>query len=149
MPFFLPRKLVDFEYFDISSADETQQDEYARSYRQEVDFAFFVVNFGYTKSDYEQLTPCEKAFIYKAWEDKIVSDTTHLRNAFMNGYVNARRKKNKKVIPLWKKKQVSYADKEVVKANLDVVNEVELNEGKSWVEKIYTANNLELNGGGN
>ena len=67
----------------------------------------------------------------------------------MNGYVNARRKKNKKVIPLWKKRQVYYADKEVIKANLDVVNAVEKSEGKSWVEKIYMANNLKLNGGEN
>lgn len=111
-----------------------------------MDFAFFVVNFGYSKTEYEMLTPKEKAFIYKAWENKIVSDTTHMRNAVLNGYINARRKKNKQVIPLWKRKQKP-ADKEVVKNNLQIIKENEKKEGKMWVDLIYKANGINRKGG--
>lgn len=118
----------------------------AKPYQNDIDFAFFVVNFGYSKADYEALTPRERLFIYKAWENKTVSDTTHLRNAVMNGYLNARRKKNKKLIPLWKKKQ-KRADKEVVNSNLQAIMENQKKEGRSWIDLIYRANGLKPKGG--
>lgn len=139
LPFFLPRRLVDFEYLDADSVQDEEYDKIAKPYRKEIDFAFFVVNFGYSKKDYESLTEREKFFIYKAWETKMVSDTTHLRNAFMNAYINANRKKNKKIIPLWKKKKQK-ADKELVKDNLRIIRETEEKEGKSWVDLIYKIN---------
>lgn len=147
MSFFLPKRLVDFEYFGGDITTDESYTKIAKPYQKDVDFAFFVVNFGYTKSDYEQLTPREIAFIYKAWEDKIVADNTHIRNAVMNAYVNARRKKNKKFIPLFKKKQLNVANKEVISANLNIVIETERIEGKSWVERIYAANNMTLKSG--
>jgi len=57
----------------------------------------------------------------------------------MNAYINANRKKNKKIIPLWKKKQQK-ADKELVKDNLRIIQETEKKEGKSWVDLIYKIN---------
>lgn len=140
LPFFLPGRLIDFEYFSTDGSD-SQYDELAKPYRNDIDFAFFVVNFGYSKADYEALTPRERLFIYKAWESKIVSDTTHMRNAFMNGYVNARRKKNKRIIPLWKKKR-KRADKNMVNDNLQIIKENLRKEGRSWVELIYKANGM-------
>lgn len=135
LPFFLPSGLIDFEYFGAEGTDE-EYDKLAKDYRQEIDFAFFVVNFGYSKTDYEALTRKEKAFIYKAWENKVVSDTTHSRNAYMNAYVNARRKKGKKLMPLWKKKQKK-VNKDVAKDNLNLINEIEQKDGKSWIDLIY------------
>lgn len=127
-------------------APDTQYKELAKPYQTDIDFAFFVANFGYSKADYEALTPREKAFIFKAWEGKIVSDTTHIRNAFLNGYVNAKRKKNKRIIPLWKKKQ-KRADKEVVHNNLEIIKENIVKEGKSWLDTIHRANGMKRKGG--
>lgn len=140
MPFFLPSRLVDFEYFEQDTPDE-EYSKLAKDYQGEIDFAFFVVNFGYTKADYESLTLRDKIFIYKAWENKIVSDSSHTRNAFMNGYLNARRKKGKKFIELWKKKQ-KRLNKEVAKENKNLIMNIEEGEGKSWVDLIYKENGL-------
>ena len=71
---------------------------------KERDLAFFVVNFGYTKQDYLDLTPRERAFIYRAWEDKIVRDSQLNHDATLLAECNARRKKGRSVKPLWRKK---------------------------------------------
>jgi len=104
-------------------------------------FAFFAVNFGYTKADYGALTPRDMAFIYKAWENKIVSDTTHLRNAVLNAVSNALRKKGSKFRDLWQKK-AKKVNQEMVDENLEIMKQVEEKEGKTWVEILYKANGL-------
>lgn len=55
MPFFLPRRLIEFEYFSSDEADQEYM-EIAEPYQKDIDFAFFVVNFGYSRSDYDALT---------------------------------------------------------------------------------------------
>ena len=47
--------------------------EMAKPYKDDMDFAFFAVNFGYTKRDYAELAERDKLFIYKAYENKVVS----------------------------------------------------------------------------
>lgn len=116
----------------------------AKDYQKEIDFAFFAVNFGYSKSDYETLTPREKVFIYKAWENKVVSDSQMLSNAVSNAVSNSLRKKGKKAVPLWKK-QPKRLDKETAKENLNLVTELENKEGKTWVDLIYQANGIDRN----
>lgn len=145
MPFFLPSRLIDFEYFG-SSGQNSQYDEIAKDYEKDIDFAFFVVYFHYTKNDYEALTPKERLFIYKAWEDKTVSDSYNLRNAVNNAIVNANRKKGKKAIPLWKKKQ-KRLDKNVAEENMKLVENAEIKDGKGWVGMIYAANGMKMEGG--
>lgn len=113
----------------------------AGDYQNEIDLAFFVTNFNYTKEDYYQLTPKEKAFIMKAWESKLVSDTTHLRNAVLNAVGNSMRGKGKKFTDLWQKKRAKL-DKEVAYENLRIVEELEKESDKSWVDKIYQANGM-------
>ena len=49
----------------------------------------------------------EKAFIYKAWEEKIVADSYHMYNVVFTATYNVNRKKNKKALKLWRK-QTSY-----------------------------------------
>lgn len=106
-----------------------------------MDFAFFAVNFHYSKDDYEALTPTEKAFILKAWEDKIVSESTVFRDAVLNAVSNAFRKKGKKFKKFWKRKQEK-ADLDVVKGNYKIIMEIEEKEGKGWIDKVLQANGL-------
>ena len=140
MLFPVPERLVEFEYLGSDEIDE-EYDELAKDYLNEIDFAFFVVNFGYTKSDYNQLTPTEKLFIYKAYENKVVGDTTLIRNAVLNATVNANRKKNKKFIELFKKRNKK-VDKDFIQNNISVIKEVEEKEGRDWINKLYTSYTL-------
>ncbi|KYG34908.1 hypothetical protein [Alkalihalobacillus trypoxylicola] len=111
--------------------------EEAKSYQGVRDFAFFVVNFNYSKAEYNQLTELEKAFIYKAYEDKVVNESTFARNAHLNAIVNSKRKKNKKFIDLFKKSRKK-VDKEFNQNAESIIKQTEENEGKSWVDKIYS-----------
>lgn len=140
MLFPVPERLVEFEYLGSDEIDE-EYDELAKDYLNEIDFAFFVVNFGYTKSDYNQLTPTEKLFIYKAYENKVVGDTTLIRNSVLNATVNANRKKNKKFIELFKKRNKK-VDKDFIQNNISVIKEVEEKEGRDWINKLYTSYTL-------
>lgn len=117
----------------------------AELYKNVMDFAFFAVNFGYSRRDYDGLTPTEKAFIYKAWEDKTVSESTVLRDAVLNAVSNALRKKNARFRKLWKKVQEPI-DKELARENLNTVREIEEKEGKSWVDRILRANGIRRGG---
>ncbi len=142
MPFFLPRRLIEYEYF--SGEPDPDYEKIAKPYQKEIDFAFFAVNFGYSKSDYEELTPKEKAFIYKAWEEKIVSDSYYIYNAAFTATYNVNRGKNKKALKLWRKAKVRKADMEIIQDNLKIIREVEQKEGTSWIEKIYRANGMKF-----
>ena len=52
----------------------------------------------------------------------------------------------KKALKLWRKNKVKKANAETVSENLEIVREVEANEGKSWIDKIYQANGLKKPG---
>lgn len=106
-----------------------------------MDFAFFAVHFGYSKSDYQELTPREAIFIRKAWEDKLVSDNTLMRNAVLNAVSNALRKKNSRFRELWKK-LARPVDKEQAVENVKIAHEIEAKEGKDWIDRILAANGL-------
>lgn len=142
MPFFLPGRLIEYEYF--SGEPDPDYEKIAKPYQKEIDFAFFAVNFGYSKTDYEELTPKEKAFIYKAWEEKIVSDSYHVYNAVFTATYNVNRGKNKKALKLWRKAKVRKADMEIIQDNLKIIREVEQKEGTAWIEKIYRANGMKF-----
>ncbi len=96
------------------------------------------MNFGYSRRDYYELTPTEKAFILKAYENKVVTDTTLLRNAVKNAVDNAFRKKGRRFMPLWKKAGTK-KDKDAEKNMIEIIKRSEEIEGKSWVAKIYAA----------
>ncbi len=120
---------------------DPEYEKIAEPYRKDIDFAFFAVNFGYSRKDYEDLTPREALFIRKAWEDKLVSDNTLMRNAVLNAVSNALRKKNARFRELWKKVQAP-VDMESAKENMRIVSEIEEKEGKNWVDKILQANGI-------
>lgn len=99
-------------------------------------FAFFVANFGYTKSDYNELTKKEIYFILKAWENKTVLGSQLMANAYYNAYYNANRKKNSKPISLWKKKNKK-EDVVELKKQFNEVLEYEKTQPNDWIKEIY------------
>ena len=113
----------------------------AEPYRDVMDFAFFAANFGYSKKDYLSLTATEKAFILKAWENKLVTESTLLRDSALNAVTNALRKKGAPFRKLWRKAQKP-TDKEQAKEDIRVIEEIEKKEGKGWISKILEANGL-------
>lgn len=138
MRFFIPERLIAYEYLGRGGRNRTYE-KLAKDYQNEIDFAFFVTNFNYSKADYEALTPNERAFIMKAHEDKLVGDSTLFQKAVEIAVGNVMRKKGKRPARLWHRKQ-QLADKALAHQHLDIINEVEKKEGKSWVDAIYAAN---------
>lgn len=67
--------------------------------------SLFVVNFQMSKHDFEELTEVEKNFIMKEWENKVIFESTMLRNAVLNAEQNLNRKRNSRFIDLHKKRQ--------------------------------------------
>lgn len=127
------------------SYDPTPQDirkaELASEFHSEIDLAFFVVHLQMSLSDYYLLTETEKLFIRKAHEQKFMSDTTWTRNAVLNAEANVNRGKNKKFIELFPKKQAR-ADKKYNENAIAVIEEMEQEQGKSWVDKVFQANGM-------
>lgn len=113
----------------------------AKDYSYEMDLAFFVVQIGLSRTEFDLLTEKEKLFIRKEHENKFVSDTTWMRNAVLNAEANINRKKNKKFIDLFPKNQK--ADIEYNENAIQSITEMEQEKGKSWVEQIYKANGME------
>lgn len=92
------------------------------------------MNFNYSRADYNALTPKEKVFILKAFETKTVQQTTLIRNAVLNAFVNALRKKDKRFIELWEK-PCEKPNLEEIESNVEIVTQSGAD--RSWVEKIY------------
>lgn len=120
----------------------------AEPYRKDMDFAFFAVNFGYSKSDYDALTWREKAFIYKAWEDKIVRDSYNVYNAVLTATYNVNRPKRKRALKLWKKTSIRKANMEIVQDSMVTICGIEAQEGKGWIDRVYAANGIPKPEGG-
>ena len=107
--------------------------------------AFFVVHLGFTKDQYWDLTPVEKAFILKAYEGRTVAETTHIRDAVFNAKINADRKRGKPFRQLWQKR--TKINPEIIRAQYRTIVDIEKKEraetaksgGLSWIEKIYKA----------
>lgn len=135
MPFFIPEHLVRFEYF---RSGRVENDKEAEPYQDDMDFAFFAVNFGYSKDDYNSLTLKERAFILKAYETKTVRESTLLRDAVFNAVSNAFRKKGKAFRKLWRKNSKTMSNEEFDE-NLKKVLETEKKE-KNWVAELMRRN---------
>lgn len=110
-----------------------------------MDFAFYAVHFHYSRSEYEALTPRQKIFIMKEWENYLVSSTTHIRNAVQNGFYNVNRPKRKRYLPLWKKVNKKIENKDEFKRITALIQKNEDETGKGWVEAIYKANGMKNN----
>ncbi|WP_187119060.1 phenylalanine racemase [Bacillus marasmi] len=115
--------------------------ELARDFSYEKDLAFFVVHFHMSPSEFNLLTEKEKMFIRKEHENKFIHDTTWMRNAMLNAEANANRKKGRKFMELFPKKQ-SKADKEYNENAVKTILEMEEKNGKGWVDMVYKANGM-------
>ena len=130
---------------ELPDYDPTPHDlkmaELAQPFSFERELAFFMVQIGLSRSDYESLTEKEKMFIRKEYENKFMKDTTWLRNAVLNAEVNAHRGKYKKFLELFPKKPRK-ADKKYNENAMQIILEMEKRNGKGWVDKIYKANGM-------
>ena len=144
MPFFLPSRLVELKYLTGESDPEFQT--LARSYLDDIDFAFFVAEFGYTRSDYEELTPRQVNFIKKAWEDREVRQTNLINMAVNNSLANLHRKKGRSPIPLWQKAEK--VDVEKAKDHVSIIKAMDKRDGDGWIKKIWAANRRAKRGNG-
>lgn len=96
-------------------------------------------------NEYRMLTEVEKKFIRKAHENKFIKDTTWARNASLNAYANANRKKRQRFIELFPKK--TRVDKEYNENAMKVIEKIKKRDGKTWAEKVYKANKIDWKGG--
>lgn len=101
------------------------------------------MNFGTSRAEYESLTRTEISFIYRAWEDKLVRESTFARDAFLNAYVNANRKKGTLPIKLWEKHFNGQKTVETAQDDLKTITAIEDAE-TGWIEEIYKANGIPM-----
>lgn len=73
-------------------------------FEPETKFAFFAANYGWTREQYESITPIERLFLIKEYENKVVRLSTLLQGAVELAVANVFRKKGKSRKKLWKKK---------------------------------------------
>lgn len=84
-------------------------------------------------------------FIRKAYEDKVVFDSTVIRDAVLNAVYNANRKKGKRFRKLWTLiGRVTKAEKQTYKENVEKILQIEKEKPTNWVQKIYQANGWKL-----
>lgn len=113
--------LTEYEYFTV----EAREDEGARPFLRDMDFAFFAANFGWSLSDYEAITPIQRLFILKEWERKTVRDTDMLKGVVELAIANVHRGKGKTYRKLWQKKAkagdmpVTYDEAKALKAAIE------------------------------
>ena len=97
--------------------------------------AFFVVNFGYTRKDFDDLTETERLFIKREYEEHLVTQSTVIRDAVLNAVGNALRGKGKAFRKLWRK--VSEVDKKQAEDDLAFVRHMEeQNKDNNWIDII-------------
>lgn len=77
----------------------------AAPFQSELDYAYFAVKFGWTKEQYQSLTPIERLFIMKEIETQTVREQELLQATFETAIGNVMRKKGKKYRSLFKKKR--------------------------------------------
>lgn len=78
-------------------------------------------------------------FIYKAYEDMVVSQSYRIYNAVYAAFYNANRPKRKRPIKLFKKRAAK-VDETALRENFNSALESQKNDG-NWIGKLYEANN--------
>lgn len=73
-------------------------------------------------------------------------DMSMMYKAGFTAYYNCNRPKRKKALKLFDKRS-QRANMEAVENNIAIAMEVEDKEGKSWVDKVLTANGIKKKGG--
>jgi len=136
--FFIPPELIRYKYFRTAGKQAKEEE---KKFSREKELAFFIVEFGMSKKEYGELTPTERAFVYKAWEEKTVRDTTYIRDAVMNAEYNVNRKKGKKFRKLWNPVgSLTQTEKRTYEDTKKKILDMEKERPTNWVEKIYQVN---------
>lgn len=91
-------------------------------------------------SDYQELTPTQRALIVKELELKSVRDDMRLNSAVINAIYNSNRSKNKPFRELWKKRKQNIDTTELKIGYAAVLDLEATDPSRAWVEKIYAAN---------
>ena len=107
------RDLTEFEYFE-PAPDDPEYDAKAALFEEELDFAWFAAKFGWSKSDYNQITPVERLFIKKQCETETVERQTILQSTFELAIANVMRKKGKKYKKLFKRIKKKIKDEQPI-----------------------------------
>ena len=85
-------------------------------------------------------------FIRKAYEEKVVFDSTVIRDAVMNAVYNVNRKKGKKFKKLWTLiGKLTNSEQQTLKVNREKILKIEREQPTDWVKKIYQVNGWKLN----
>lgn len=143
MPFFLPERLISFEFF--GGDEDPEYGKEAKPYQEDIDFAFFAVNLGYSYQEYCDLTPRQRVFIYKAYENKYITEAMMIYNAVFTATYNVNRPKRKKALkPL--ERRTKKVDREHVADTVQLAKEIDQKEGRKWYEKILRANGMKKGG---
>ena len=86
------------------------------------------------------MTPKERMFIRKAFEDATVFQSTIIRDAVLNAEYNVNRKKSKPFRKLWTRIQNLTKNEKAKKQNdVQIIKEIEAKE-TGWVRRLYEAN---------
>ena len=139
MPFFLPRRLIEFEYLEGDEQPSEYESKLRKEYRVDIEFAWFAVNLGYDREQFDMLTQREIAFIKKEWENKVVFDTTMMFKAIMTGFANAYKKKGGRPKKIWEKlkgKQLAQEEVATRKKELEIAKQIAKKSGTDWIKKI-------------
>lgn len=97
-----------------------------------MELAFYIVNFGYTKDEYRQLSHIEKMAVMKTWENKHILETTATRDAFLNAYSNANRKKGKAFIKMF----APHIDVSEAEYGYQKQKVLEMTPNNDWVKRL-------------
>ena len=108
----------------------------AKPYQRDMDFAFFAANFGYSKADYDALTPREINFLYKAWENRVIADSYHLYNAVFTAVYNGHRPKRKRALKPVEKRSPHKGNRGVGPENPTIIRDGGKKEGEGWGRDI-------------
>lgn len=86
-----------------------------------MDFAFFAARLGWSRSDYEEMTPVQRLFILKELERETVRRTELLQSVVEIAIANVHRKKGRKPKRLWSKRRAEGEERKpaIGKAEMD------------------------------
>ena len=79
--------------------------EKAKPYLRDMDFAFFAVKLGWSRAEYEAMTPVQRLFVLKEIERETVRSSELDQSVAEIAMANAGRKKGKKHRKLWKRRR--------------------------------------------
>ena len=107
------KELTEYEYFEPAPYDPHYK-HISSYFKNELDFAYFVVKFGWTREQYDSLTEVERLLILKQIETETVQEQEKLQATFELAISNVMRKKGKKYRKLFKRVKKKLKDEQPI-----------------------------------